>query len=502
MPARRSLGEGARPLDRRNAQARLGMIAVLWTVAIAARLAVGPHIVDDAYITMRYSRNLAVSGQLSYNPPDRVLGTSTPLWTGILAASTIAGAAPEHAAVILSSIADLASIAVIVTSGGGAFAAAAAGLTIAARPAYVAYGMSGMETSLYVLLVVSFAAALSRGNVAVAALAAALGALCRPDGALLGVLGCGWLAARRPRTDALRFAGVVALAGTPWIVYAAATFGSILPASLIAKAAADDPWFLSLQNLSAYFLRGVDGPLTVLAAAGAALTFVAGHAFWRLWTLWAVAYVSAMTAANGFTHFPWYFVPILPVLAACAAQAVEQGWRASGRIRVLMWRSFGWTPLHFAPRRAAADLALVTALGLVLLSRTPVLRAELDAQRAGREALYTSVAIRLADVDARCTVAATEIGAIGYHYPGRILDLVGLVSPEAVKRPAEAVLAEGAPRWLVTYDTHFDRRAASSEAFTAMYEPREMVRVGQARQLEVYERRDRSPCGPQEPEKP
>lgn len=495
MPARCSLGQGRPPAEEASAQSGAWLIAVLWAVAIAARLTVGPHIVDDAYITMRYSRNLAATGSLSYNPPDAVLGTSSPLWTSVLAVFAAAGVAPETAAVVLSSIADLASIAVIVTAGGSTLMGAAAGVTIAARPAYVAYALSGMETSLYVLLVISFAAALSRRAVAVGAVIATLGALCRPDGALLAVVGCGWLAATRSRREALRFGALVTLLCTPWLLYAFFTFGSIVPASVAAKAAAEDPWFLSLQNLSAYFLRGVDAPLTVLAAAGAALTVVAGHAFWRLWTLWALAYVSAMTAANGFTHFPWYFVPILPVLTASGARAVEDAWRASSRIRGLLLRPFGPARLHATPWRPPANVALVAAVGVVLLSRMPVLRAELDEQTAGREALYAAVAIRLAGVDARCTVAATEIGAIGYHYPGRILDLVGLVSPEAVRRPAGAVLAEGAPRWLVTYDTHFDRRVASSEAFTAIYGPPQIVRVGHARQLEVYERRDRAGCG-------
>ena len=468
--------------DRRLGSREAWTIALLWTVAIVARLVVGPHVVDDAYITMRYSRNLASSGALAYNPPDAVLGSSTPLWTGVLAASTFTGARPENAAVVLSGVADLATIALIVMYGGRTFAATAAGLTIAAWPAYLAYGVSGMETSLYVLLVVSFVTALSRGAVGNAAAASALGALCRPDGALLPVLGCAWLAATKSRGVALRFCGIVVVLCTPWLVYALITFGSIVPASVSAKAAADVPWFLSLQNLGAYFLTGVYAPLTALALAGAALAMLEGDAFWRLWMLWVGAYVAGMTAANGFTHFPWYFVPILPVLNAAAAAAVERGCRE-------------WMPSRYLTRRRVPGrLALTAALAIVLLSRAPVLRAHLDAQAAGRETLYASLARELAVVDGRCTVAATEIGTIGYHYPGRILDLVGLVSPEAVRRPADELLAEKQPRWVVTYDTHFDRRAATSQSFIRLYETRTRVRVGEARSLEVYERRDRAGC--------
>ena len=491
MPAPLRPGEGGWARDDR----RVWMVALLWTLAVAARLVVGPHVVDDAYITMRYSRNLAATGALSYNPPDAVLGTSTPLWTAILAALASGGAAPEDAAVILSAVADLASIAVIVTTAGPTFPAAAAALTIAARPAYVAYGLSGMETSLYVLLVVTFAATLSRGKVVAAGIAAALAALCRPDGALLGILGCGWLAATRAWPKAVRFGAVVTLVCLPWAAYAFATFGSILPASVRAKAAADDVWFLSLQNLGAYFLRGAAAPLTALAAAGVVTILVTGNAFWRLWTLWTLAYLTVMTAANAFTHFPWYFVPLLPVVAASAGLAVERGWSAVVGLRRVQAIEHARLPYR-VPLRPAAELLVVAAVGVVLLARMPVLRAQLDSQRAGREALYASIATGLAAEDAGCTVAATEIGALGYHYPGRILDLVGLVSPEVIRRPADAVLAERRPRWVVTYDTHFDGRVAASDTFTHLYETRTLLPVGAARQLAVYERRDRAGCAP------
>ena len=493
MPARPSAARrGWRSGDR-----RLWLIALLWTFAIAARLVVGPHVVDDAYITMRYSRNLVATGALSYNPPDAVLGTSTPLWTVMLAGSAFLGATPEQAAVVLSAGSDLASIAVIVATAGPSLAAAAAALTIAGRPAYVAYGLSGMETSVYVLLLVAFAATASRGSVVAAGIAAALAALCRPDGALLGVLGCGWLAATRGRWQALRFVAVITLVCAPWAVYAFVTFGSILPASVTAKAAAEDVWFLSLQNLRALFLSGANAPLTALAVAGVAITLMIGSAFWKVWTLWMLAYLTVMTGANAFTHFPWYFVPVLPIAAALAGCAVEHGWRALATRRPPIDTAFKAARLlQSAPARPAAGFLVVAVVGVALLARMPVLRAELDSQRAGREALYASIAATLAAEDAGCTVAATEIGALGYHYPGRILDLVGLVSPEAIRRPAETVLAERRPRWVVTYDTHFDQHLAASGAFRDVYLTRALVPVGPARQLAVYERRDGARCTP------
>jgi hypothetical protein len=188
-----------------------------------------------------------------------------------------------------------------------------------------------------------------------------------------------------------------------------------------------------------------------------------------------------MTARNAFTHFPWYFVPLLPVYTGLAARPLEL---VADRIE-----SFA-----VVGRKPAARTAVAALLGITLLSRMTTLGVYLDSNATGRERLYASVANELARVDPACTVAATEIGTIGYHYPGRVLDLVGLVSPEVVGRSVDDVLSESRARWLVTYDTHFDRAIASGQDFSAQYERRSTFPVTAGRSLEVYERRDRSRC--------
>jgi hypothetical protein len=144
--------------------------------------------------------------------------------------------------------------------------------------------------------------------------------------------------------------------------------------------------------------------------------------------------------------------------------------------------------------KPAARTVLAILLGVALLSRMTPLGVYLDRTAAGRERLYASVATELARVDPACTVAATEIGTIGYHYPGRILDLVGLVSPEVLGRSVDGVLSESRARWVVTYDTHFDRATATGHSFSSLYERRSTFPVTAGRSLEVYERRDGGRC--------
>jgi hypothetical protein len=418
---------------------------------------------------------------MSYNPPDAVLGTSTPLWTWALALAGAARLPIEAASVIIASAADVCSIVLILTSPiAGSAAAIVAAATIAAWPAYVIYAVSGMETSLYVLTVVAVVTALSRERTVTAGAAASFGALCRPDGALLVLLGFGWTLVTRSRTAAVRFAAVATLILGPWIAYAFWRFGSVVPTSVIAKAAAADPWVLSVQSLYGYFCQGLYLPLTLLAVVGS-FSNTSSSPFWRLSAIWAWSYLAAMTATNAFTHFPWYFVPLLPIYTASAARALEH---VAAR----------FDPLATFMRLAAARTTLAAFLGIALLSRMPHLETYLNTTAAGREDLYASVATELARVDAGCTIAATEIGSIGYHYPGRVLDLVGLVSPEVLGRSVDDVLAESRARWLVTYDTHFDRAVVNGKPFSTMFERRSAFPVTVTRTLEVYERRDRAGC--------
>lgn len=480
---------------------------LLCATAAAARLLVGPHVVDDAYITMRYSRNLSSMSAMSYNPPDAVLGTSSPLWTWILAAGAASGAAPETTAVATASLADMGSIVLLMTSpAAGSLAALASAATIAGWPAYVAYAVSGMETSLYVLLVTGFVTSLSRGQTMVSAAAASLGALCRPDGALLVILGFAWTGLMQSRAAALRFLATATAICAPWVIYASVRFGSFVPTSVSAKASASDPWFVSLQNLQTYFLQGLYLPLTMLAMVGFVVLLRSAGAFWRIWSIWGWSYLGAMTAVNGFTHFPWYFVPLLPIYTAAAAGgawhlARKGAWHLAlrGEGAWHLSRKGAWHRWHESRARVALSAdwrraLTAAALGAALLTRMPALTAFLDATAAGRERLYAAVATELAAVDAHCIVAATEIGTIGYYYPGRVLDLVGLVSPEVIGRPVDAVLAESGARWLVTYDTHFDRSAAQSPRFSSLYERRRIVPIADARALEIYERRGPVGC--------
>ena len=70
-------------------------------LALAVRVWFGPHLRDDAYITFRYALRLAGGHGFTFNDGERVLGTTTPLYTVILAGLARFGQDPGASALII-----------------------------------------------------------------------------------------------------------------------------------------------------------------------------------------------------------------------------------------------------------------------------------------------------------------------------------------------------------------------------------------------------------------
>ncbi len=462
-------------MKNRSAALAWWWIAVAILAAAAVRFAIGPVIVDDAYITFRYARAIALSGAFEYNPGERVLGTTTPLFTMLMTVSFWRGWPPEWTAVAISCLADgltIATLAALLLSWGQRIAVALTIAMLAMWPVMITYAVSGLETSLYTFLVYGCFFAASRGRAAGSGVLLGLALLCRPDAALCALVLLVYFA-RTPRK--LVFVAAAAAAVTlPWAVFAAWYFGSVVPQSIVAKAAIEqEPW-TGVRVLLAFFGGSPKYlALSAAAAAGAAILWTRAHASARLVLSWAVVYTAVFTATNAFSQFPWYFVPLFPIYfaaaATCGGALIERG---------------RWTVT------ALAGPALMTALLILGAWHLRGHESFLRGLAAGREQLYARAASRIgAEATPTTVIAATEIGTIGYFYPGPVLDLMGLVSPEAVGHPMLDAMIAGNAEWLVTYDTHFDRDVAASARFTEAYVLVSRSSVGPSRALEVYRRR-------------
>ncbi len=411
-------------------------------LAIALRLIPGARTVDDAFITFRYAQNLIAGNGLVYNPGEWVLGTTTPLYAVLLAAiGSITGGirAPyPEIAVLISAVADAMSCLIIIrlsTNLGYRRAGIAAALIWAAAPMSVTFAIGGMETSLFILLMLGTFYMHSNNQPVLAALIGSLSLLARPD-ALLFLLPLGLERAYRFFRSGKRHLPLVEIASflipvLIWSVISWTYYGDPLPRSMAAKAVAyhlppEAGIVRLLQHYATpFFSHLVFGSFSIAIGLITFPTlFMIG--WWRIvrertyvWPLaiYPILYLLAFSIANPLI-FRWYLTPPLPMYFLGIFIGIEVFGRdlksplplAICGVLAFGFTLNGWTlhPDHGLDR-PAPKMAYIKL-----------------------EEIYLQVASDLrGQIREEQTLAAGDIGVLGYYTGARILDTVGLISPES-----------------------------------------------------------------------
>jgi Gpi18-like mannosyltransferase len=160
-------------------------------------------VLEDALITFRFAENLAHGQGFAFNPGERVLGTTTPLFTLLLAGlGAVFGTAQIPLLAFLVSLASAAAgawflIATVRAWGLSDRVAALVGLAFVLHPDVLWSTAGGMETALVLLSMAMSLWALTTKRWAVASVAAALLVLTRPDGLIWAPLAAALVAERR-----------------------------------------------------------------------------------------------------------------------------------------------------------------------------------------------------------------------------------------------------------------------------------------------------------------
>jgi hypothetical protein len=389
------------------------------------------YAVDDALIFAQFARNLVERGEWAFNPGEPVYATTSVLWPLCLVPLELGGWASPTAVALLYALGLfwLAHGVGVVLEPLGAWAKTAGSFATALHP--LLWAAAGMETSLFLALVVWAIVAHGRGRQALAGMLLGLGTLARPDAALVGVLMLADLWSDR-RVLAWRTVLVAALCCVPWIAYAMITFGTPLPTTLAAKTAqsalgwwAEQPaypiaalcslpaWPLALACLIASALPSKDSPLP----RPLALLFAFG--------IVQTAVYAAIGAPSGYS---WYHAP-LALSAVVAAVAAARHVSAQARWAVL-------------------PAAAVFAVSCVALARAPRVYRHSIAYREAAQAIAAHC--RPSD-----RIAAAEIGYLGYVSRLGIVDVHGLIHARA----GAAIASDRAdwwtelrPRFVVTHE--------------------------------------------------
>jgi len=457
-------------------------------LAFVLRVIQGPQIVDDAYITFRYARNLASGRGFVYNPGERVLGTTTPLYTLLLAGLHLALPWDFPALALgVSALFDALSCFLLMTlfqhrGGDSSSLQGERGLSwlsflwafaLALLAQSVAIAASGMETSFYTFLILLTFWLYLRRRFWASGLVGGLTILTRPD-ALIAVAVIGGYLLLTERRGLLRWLVSLCAIITPWLIFSWLYFGQVIPNSMVAKSRAYQPLppANALLAFCAYFsnlfLEGYvwriwalplfgtlvrSGPrrvyiyerafpwIPLVGTLQAALYVMGGFALIRRERralplfIFPVAYMIAYSCANPLM-FEWYFVPLLPFYLVGVLSGVWELGRYLKRSLEHRFADFSWES-----RISALGWAML--ISFLIFSQIPRYNLIPDTHRRwlslyppiwlAREELYRDVVRDLAaELSSEVQVAAPEIGALGYYCPARILDTAGLVSPEAI----------------------------------------------------------------------
>lgn len=408
------------------------------TSIIVLQIIPGHRAFDDAYITYRYAHNLSTGNGFTYNPGEKILGTTTPLYTLLLAAlgSLISIKEIPTISLIINSIADIASVLllfkIISELQFPKYLAAGTSLAYLYNPLRIGVSRGGMETALVVsLILASLYVFVIRKNYPLAAILSGFAFLARADTLVLPLLFAGYQilwAKKLPVREFVLFIIVTA----PWLLFSGFYFGSVLPHSIIAKSNA---YLLSPVQATSTFLgyfatrsplKNPGWPLWVLGISllinmwlftiGSISIIKKSRHAWIM-MLFPIIYSLGLMIANPLL-FIWYFPPFLVLFNSLIIVGIHA---LLGKNRSSI--------------SAAVSLLFV---GLLLVVEWKVLDQPVEGISSNlrdHEALYEFVADSLEEeIRSGSTIAMPEIGVLGYSFlESKIIDTVGLVTSEAIK---------------------------------------------------------------------
>lgn len=394
----------------------LGGVLVLSTVhqLMFATLA------EDAFISFRYSANLAQGNGLVFNPGERVEGYSNFLWVVLVAGpNALFGADIVTTARVLGVVCTLGCVLAVyaltrrITGSVGAGLLAAT--VVAAVSDLAAYGPSGLETPLFALLVLLVLLALHANRPLVAGLLVALATMTRPDGLVVAVVVGVWLVARAVREKTWRVplwyvAGAAVLA-VPWTVWRVAYYGHLTPNAIAAKSGASPTWLLDsgFHYLSGYVVA-TQAVLVLVPVAVFALLKSRSAGMPALVLALGVVYIGFFVATGGDWMPAWrFFAPAMPLLVVGCVSAIARPWPVGTRA---------------APVLAAS----VAALMLVASVWQPNYKKAIDAWHGQVDELGDVGEWLRETVPSGTTIATFANGALSYEAGSRVtvVDLLGL----------------------------------------------------------------------------
>jgi hypothetical protein len=427
----------------------------LFLLAFAARMIPGPRTIDDSFITFRYAQNILAGEGFVYNPGEPVMGTTTPLYTFVMVVLGAFSGGTEapfpKIAMLVNAIADGLTAVLLYLLGlhfKQKLVGVGAALCWGVASHSVTFAIGGLETSLVVLLLVGMSYFYLTEKITLAAFLASLALITRPDTILLvGLIAMDYFIRVIRKQVKWVWLAMLALVLLPllWYGYATLQFGTPIPHSVQAKLGAyrlppEAALVRLLQHYTTPFMA--DRWLGTAVAVGSGLLLypffylVGARKLFQLDSrslvimVYPWLYLAVFAIANPLI-FRWYLTPPLPFLFLGILMGVMVFFStifSSSRLRLP----------NFIQKGLLVILVVLLPFASLLGNWQIHPDHGLDRPAPGMawyelELLYQTAAhIVKPYLTPDTTLAAGDVGVLGYYTQARILDTVGLNSPEAL----------------------------------------------------------------------
>lgn len=391
---------------------------------------------DDAWIHQTYARNLALRGEWAFVPGVLSGGSTSPLWTGILAVGNWLRIDPKAWSYLLGGLL-LASIAWIcgrwltVRCNVSPKWSLWIGMMIVFEWHLVWSAVSGMEILALTLLIVLVLMRLDSSNWSALGIGAliGLGIWIRPD-ALSLLLPVAWHVIFRYRRQLRRVVGHLAALGVgtsfffiPYLAFNRVVAGAWWPNTFYAKQTEyaiyrEIPLLSRLANQMSLPLVGI-GAILVPGVILMVWSVVREQSWSRLAPLvWSLAFlgVYAVQLPVGYQHGR-YAMPMIPALLVMGVEGL------SGWAQPLAANTF---------RRIASRAWLSVVAAIVVTFWLLGCRAYAQDVAIIETEMVAAAKWISTHTEADALVAAHDIGALGYFGDRQLLDMAGLISPEVI----------------------------------------------------------------------
>ena len=393
------------------------------------------YIKDDAFISLRFARNLAAGNGMVFNLGERVEGYTNFLWIVLSAPAYWVGADPVTWIKVLGALCSLGAMVLVFwmprwLHGRPSPFHYVPPLILASSTSVALWSMSGMAPCLMLLcgtasvfFLVRALADDRRHDWVLAAVAMAGAALTRPEGHMFFIAGVAAIAVvavrdRRLPPGALWAVGVFAAIIAPYHVWRLLYFGDLLPNTYYAKATAgSEVWDRGWAQLGGFMQFN----LNWLLGTAALLSLIPARGRWyRLLSVLLCAFFMLYLVKIGRDEMKHYrlFLPVYGLYVVAAGEGL--------RALCTAWK--GWKPAWMAAVPAFAVAAIPVVVGL---QYTKDHRYEDGYLQMSRKSFQKMGAYILEHSDPeRDTAIFQDMGACPYAaWPVTFTDPIGVLNP-------------------------------------------------------------------------